>query len=219
MSFSRSAMSSLALASLLVSSSRSFAMALCSASACPTASSAARMLIAAADHRRPRSPSERSRAARRRTRAVAPPAWGYRRLSPARRVRMCRGAYRVPPSRWTTRMRPGRASPGHGRALPVRSVRAGATRRISPPSHRARRLLPVSARISSFHARACSSLSGVESSSCCCNVKALSRSALACARTVANSAVASSPNWARANPSSCSLVLSASSVCTRADAA
>ena len=67
-----------------------------------------------------------------------------------------------------------------------------------------------------FQARTWSSVSGTASSSCCLSMNALLRSSFALASACSNSAVAASPNWAFANPSSCSLVLTASSVSTRA---
>ena len=63
-------------------------------------------------------------------------------------------------------------------------------------------------------ARFCSAVSGFTSSSCCCSSNACCTFCLAEASTAVKSAVAVSPNWATANPSSCSLDFSESSSCT-----
>jgi len=60
------------------------------------------------------------------------------------------------------------------------------------------------------------SVSGSESSSRCRSVNAWVTSALARVSSSLNSLVASMPNWAWAKPSSCSDVLSESSISTRA---
>ena len=116
--------------------------------------------------------------------------------------------------------RPSSAAPDSARATPARSARAGGARRTRPPCRPDPSLASSQSRmISAFHARVCSSLSAVASSSCCLRVKALLRFSRASWSACSNSTVAASPNCAFAKPSSCSLVFTASSVSTSADAA